>query len=79
MFNKSVSQNNSVAKQVLVASSLIGMILTSVTTQASADVVKGTQCHPSSPVGFCCPNDGRPSGPYCPDRRRIAPAPKPQI
>ncbi|AFY30692.1 hypothetical protein [Calothrix sp. PCC 7507] len=74
MFNKSVSENRSFAKQVLVVSSLMGMILTSVTTQASADVVKGTQCHPNSPVGFCCPNDGRPSGPYCPDRRKIAPA-----
>lgn len=78
MFNNTVYQQQSLAKQILIASSLIGVVLTSVISQARADVVKGTQCHPNSPVGFCCPNDGRPSGPYCPDRRRIAPAPKAQ-
>lgn len=41
----------------------------SLASPALADVVKGTQCHPDSPVGFCCPNDGRASGPYCPDRQ----------
>ncbi len=40
----------------------------SLTTPAFADVVKGTQCHPDSPTGFCCPNDGKASGPYCPAR-----------
>jgi hypothetical protein len=40
----------------------------SLTTPALADVVKGTQCHPDSPIGFCCPNDGKASGPYCPAR-----------
>ena len=40
----------------------------SLASPAFADVVKGTQCHPDSPVGFCCPNDGKASGPYCPAR-----------
>jgi hypothetical protein len=40
----------------------------SLSTPAFALVVKGTQCHPDSPTGFCCPNDGRASGPYCPAR-----------
>ncbi|MBW4577811.1 MAG: hypothetical protein KME08_21485 [Aphanothece sp. CMT-3BRIN-NPC111] len=53
---------------LLVALSLFGTVLTSF--PAWGDVVKGQQCHPGSPVGFCCPNDGRPSGPYCPDRRK---------
>jgi len=73
MLNKSIANNLSVEKKALAACSLIGIVLTSAVAQASTPiVVKGTQCHPSSPVGFCCPNDGRPSGPYCPDRR-VAP------
>lgn len=78
MFNKNVDHNQSLATKILLASSLIGIVLSSAINQAAADVVKGTQCHPNSPVGFCCPNDGRPSGPYCPDRRRLAPAPRTQ-
>jgi hypothetical protein len=69
MFNKS-NHNETVAKQAVVAFSLLGIVLTTTIAQAStAVVVKGTKCHPSSPVGFCCPNDGSPSGPYCPERR----------
>jgi hypothetical protein len=76
MFNNNINQNQSLATKIFLASSLMSIVLTSTITQATADVVKGTQCHPNSPVGFCCPNDGRPSGPYCPDRRRLAPTPK---
>ena len=49
---------------------ILGLFICSaaLTSPASADVVKGTQCHKDSPVGFCCPNDGRASGPYCPAR-----------
>ncbi len=70
MFNNSFNHNQALAKKALAACSLITIVLTSTIAQATTPiVVKGPKCHPSSPVGFCCPNDGRPSGPYCPDRR----------
>ncbi|MBD2665912.1 hypothetical protein B6N60_02680 [Richelia sinica FACHB-800] len=69
MFNKS-NHNETLAKQAVVAFSLLGIVLTTTIAQASnAIVVKGTNCHPGSPVGLCCPNDGSSSGPYCPERR----------
>ena len=73
MFNKSIDKNQALVKKALVACSLIGIVLSSNIAQASTPiVVKGTKCRPGSPVGFCCPNDGTSSGPYCP-ARRIAP------
>uniref|UniRef100_B8HS41 Uncharacterized protein n=1 Tax=Cyanothece sp. (strain PCC 7425 / ATCC 29141) TaxID=395961 RepID=B8HS41_CYAP4 len=54
--------------KVLALAFAIGTVCVSLSPAEAQVVIKGTKCHPDSPQGFCCPNDGRPSGPYCPAR-----------